>query len=63
MHALDGKLYFSGYDGSEREHVYNPATAVTSKVDSADLNGSGGTGPSFLHAADGKLYFQGLRRQ
>ena len=60
LHALDGKLYFLGDDGSERElYVYNPATAVTSKVDSADLNSSGSTDPSFLHALDGKLYFQG----
>ncbi|MBB26075.1 MAG: hypothetical protein CME02_11210 [Geminicoccus sp.] len=61
MHALDGKLYFSGNDGSEAElYVYNPATAATFKVDSADIrSGDAGTEPSHLHALDGKLYFQG----
>ena len=64
IHALDGKLYFSGYDGSEYElYVYDPDTGATAKVDDihsgADLNSGGSTDPSFLHALDGKLYFQG----
>ena len=64
MHALDGKLYFRGDDGSEDElYVYDPNTGGTAKVDDihsgADLTSSGSTSPSFLHALDGKLYFQG----
>ncbi|MBB25292.1 MAG: hypothetical protein CME02_07200 [Geminicoccus sp.] len=60
MHAFDGKLYFSGYDGSEAElYVYNPATAATSAVDSADLDSGGSTDPHYMHAFDGKLYFSG----
>ena len=61
MHALGGKLYFSGYDGSERElYAYDPGTGATTKVASADLNsGDGfGTNPNYLQALDGKLYFQ-----
>ncbi len=60
MHALDGKLYFNGDDGSEEElYVYDPDTNTTVKVDSADIsNIGGGTDPYFMHALDGKLYFQ-----
>ena len=62
MHALDGKLYFNGSDGSEYElYVYDPAAGTTTKVDSADLNSGDdfGTNPNYLHALDGKLYFNG----
>ena len=64
MHALDGKLYFNGYDGSEYElYVYDPDTGATTKVDDihsgADLNSSGSTDPHYMHALDGKLYFRG----
>ena len=62
VHALDGKLYFEGRNGSEYElYVYDPGTGTTAKVASADL-GSGsfgqGTSPNFMLALDGKLYFQ-----
>ena len=64
VHALDGKLYFQGYDGSESElYVYDPSDGTTTKVDDlhpgADLNSSGSTSPAYLQALDGKLYFQG----
>ena len=60
MHALDGKLYFTGYDGSDNElYVYDPDTGATTTVASAEKNSSGGTNPSFMHALDGKLYFSG----
>ena len=61
MHALDGKLYFRGYNGSEDElYVYDPDTGTTAKVASADINDSGyGTYPEYMHALDGKLYFRG----
>ena len=64
MHALDGKLYFNGDDGSgdHELYVYDPAAGTTSEVASADL-GSGsfgqGTNPHYMHALDGKLYFRG----
>ena len=60
MHALDGKLYFSGTDGLEYElYVYDPDTGTTTAVLSADKNGSGSTSPWDPHALDGKLYFTG----
>ena len=61
LHALDGKLYFNGFDGREYElYVYDPDTGTTAKVDRADIrNGSSGTDPEQLHALDGKLYFRG----
>ena len=62
MHALDGKLYFEGKDGSEYElYVYEPGSTLgsgtTTKVASADLRDGGGTYPDYLEALDGKLYF------
>ena len=60
MHALDGKLYFRGYNGSQYElYAYDPAAGTTSKVASADINSGGSTSPAYLHALDGKLYFNG----
>ena len=60
MHALDGKLYFRGYDGSEYElYVYDPDTGATTAVASADKNSSGSTAPRYMQALKGKLYFRG----
>ena len=61
MHALDGKLYFRGNNGSQYElYVYDPDAGTTTKVASADKSGSGdSTYPTDMHALDGKLYFNG----
>ena len=60
MHALDGKLYFQGYDGSESElRVYDPEAGTTTKVASADIDMRDSTYPFDMHALNGQLYFTG----